>query len=888
MAPQIFENMTFFSFALHFLPCYDMIFDMNSYRIFTLGAAVLCAAGLSFTASAETWTWTGLGTWLYNNTAKDWRDGANWVDSKGVAGTQYPDNTYRPGNGDIIIFDGAVKSEQTHCFEPSSGAYGGVIYTNSFGGSYGPQVPIQDGGFVRYATSKDVGNQSYGCSGTFEFFVAGSLFVNSHFNNGTGTIRKTGAGELRLHVGTASFRTKVIELEEGILGVSVVDALTSLSQRLVFDGDNVTLDLKDKSQKMSAALEETPGISGHKITASANACLTLTGNQSDATFSGKVTGKASLCWNPNAEATLTLTGTIDTTGTLTVSNGVLDVAASTVSPAVCFAVGGSGRLALPSGIYNGRLLVNGEAVPAGAYTGTGTRGVAVDWLEGDGLIIIGADVGTEALWTGTGSVGVAANWNGATETPALYDGSTILKTTTPVSGAVADIDKVFLYGLALGGGADFTLSGTKGFWLGAGGMVLSGAAKMVMVETPIAAISPQLWDLSNGGQLHLKVPITAAAPDAKVTMTNGTVTIYGGTQEVALAYSKSFAFGGGSETVFKRKVQMMQTIAGTLNSGSSATRIIYDNGLELCNAASAGASDITMSGQGTTIFTNGILNVYSSKRINFTSGIFHFYSPNNSFNDGQRGYIHGNAVLYFHVTNAFTSTQANLAGNHGDGGIIDLCGCDQTIGSIQCGRGLTDASGTQRGWKWATHPGTIRSEQPAILHITGGGWSMNPGTSSSPTTTNFAYFVGMAGISYEGGSTGHWLNQTCSSTGTVQTTKGSLHFSKRVIDGDGCDLGEGSWPNAARVVAKGTGTLVLEHSKAIGKKTDVIIEENGKVQLDAGVDQKCANLYFGNEKQALGTWGSPESAATYRDARFTGTGILTVRGERPGVLLIFR
>ena len=98
-------------------------------RRFSFVFAAFCAAGLSFAASAETWQWTGLGTWLYNNSAKAWRDGANWVDSKCVAGTQYPDNTYRPDDGDILILKGAGYS---HVFDPPTGAYGGVVYTNSF------------------------------------------------------------------------------------------------------------------------------------------------------------------------------------------------------------------------------------------------------------------------------------------------------------------------------------------------------------------------------------------------------------------------------------------------------------------------------------------------------------------------------------------------------------------------------------------------------------------------------------------------------------------------------------------------------------------------------------------------------------------------------------
>ena len=874
----------------------------------------LLVVGFAFGASAETWTWIGGSTWGWGAPAsgggkrvmdlgsvenaknlRDWTDGYNWQDSQGIRGDHPGEGTHLPQHGDVIVFDTDGQNEYTHCFGGGSGVdYGGILFKGSkaWGGYFGSQ-PVVKNGFVSNTIPAAVGLARVWCVGTVEVAAIAGSTLSFSFAKATGqtvgNCVKTGAGTYQIVHNEDKTQFGTLEIREGTVKMGETNLLSQGTTALRFTGSNTVLDLNGKWQDLNCPIETTVEATDAIITSQTPAVLRLKGNQVDTTFSGRLNGAVSICWNPNdGTKTLTLPGTVDTTGTLIVSNGTIDVSAATVSSLTRFEVGDGGRLALPSGIYNDRLLVGGVQVAAGVYTGTGPRGTKVDWLDGNGLVIVGVDVGTEVLWTSAGSLGVAANWNGSTQTPDLFGGSTILKTTTAVAGATADVDDAFLNGLALGGGADFTLSGSKGLLLGAGGVALTGNACNFTVETPLGIVSPQLWDLSNGSGLHVKAPLAAYSPDAVLTITNGAVSFYGGTQDVAITYSEVFSFQGSTTNIFNKKVRMAQRAAMALSSGGTASNLtIFNGGLELCNASST-ASDGTMNGQGTMVFTNGTFVVHSSKRVNFTSGEYHFYSPNNSFNDGQRGYIHGTAVLYFHVTNAFTSTQANLAGNHGDGGVIDLCGCDQTVGTIQCGRGLNNASGKSTGWKWAVHPGTIRSEKPALLRISSGSHSENPGTSSSPTTTNFAYFVGMAGISYEGGSNGHWLNQSCSSTGTVQTTKGCLHFSKRVIDADGCDLGEGSWPNAAKAIAKGSGTLVFEHSNAIGKKTDVIIDGNGKVQLDAGVNQRCADLYFGTEKQELGTWGSPESAATHKDARFTGTGILTVRGQNPGLILLVR
>ena len=88
------------------------------------------------------------------------------------------------------------------------------------------------------------------------------------------------------------------------------------------------------------------------------------------------------------------------------------------------------------------------------------------------------------------------------------------------------------------------------------------------------------------------------------------------------------------------------------------------------------------------------------------------------------------------------------------------------------------------------------------------------------------------------------------------------------------------------------GTLVLEHSQALGKKTDVrFVKMNnayGKVQLNADVNQMVHDLYVDGVKQPYGTYGSTSSSAQYKDdTRFAGSGVLNVVGT-PGLAIILR
>lgn len=273
-----------------------------------------------------------------------------------------------------------------------------------------------------------------------------------------------------------------------------------------------------------------------------------------------------------------------------------------------------------------------------------------------------------------------------------------------------------------------------------------------------------------------------------------------------------------------------------------------------------------------------------------------------------RGVVFRNAnakanVLYTTVPYALYADGASgvTFGETAANAVWDLCGCDQGAGVFFS----------------RTTAAVVTSETPAMLHLVdnalnyvkptemGAGYLKVSllGTASQVDRTCFA---GAAGFSKEGSYT-HYMMGTSTSAGTVAVAKGRLIFTKessapvtlpqekKLTDaGDENDAYvftplTGSWRNASEVVISG-GVLELEHSRVFSKTTDVrFVGDAGRLQLDAGVKQRCHFLEIDGVRQELGTWGGPESSAEHKSGLFTGTGVLAVYGDQdPGLLLIVR
>lgn len=921
-------------------------------RSFSFAFAAFCAAGLSFAASAETWTWIGGSTWGWGTPAsggskkvidlgsvekanglRDWTDGYNWQDSQGIRGDHPGEGAHAPQHGDVIVFDTDGKNEYTHCYGGGSGIdYGGILFKGSkaWSGYFGSQPVVKDG-FVSNAIPQNVNLAYVMGAGTVELYCCsgGSLQFQLLKKSGASAASyvKTGPGTFRWQEnGTSAYST--FDLSEGTVLLRNADLLDGGTTKFLMSGPQTELDLNGFSQNLKCALEQTSAET--KITSSSGTpVLLLSGNNDDTEIKGKISGSVSICWNPNdSTKTLTLSGGVcDTTGTLIASNGVIAIAADTTFAAAGFdleggrlSVAGSSVVTFASGI------VNGVPVESGYYTGTGMRGKRVDWLDATCVVMVGSggEPGetVEASWNGTGEMSVLANWQGAAELPPLAEGSVLMKVE---GGTSATVDRPYwIRGIDISAAVkSFSLTGTTPIWLGSLGIVAEeGAHGAYSLSCPVEAAIAQSWKIGGGNTLDVNAPLSGGASididnrsatvtfnasssdyAGNMTVTSGTVFVkadnalggpvgttfitnatpkfYGTIQSRNLLLSGAANFETKTTNVFNGAVESLSSAAIDANGG----KVVFAGGL-----TTPGVSEFTWKG-GCIVITNKIVNAKNGGRINLTGGEIHFFTSYNVLNSGQQAWISGSDTkIYTHVPYALNGGMFGLACNRAGGSTIDLCGCDQHFSSLQCGRGNNVTSGLSMGeyWKKSTQPGYIRSDAPALVHVSDSSNRTNPSSSHSPSSTNWAYFVGQAGISKDGSYKGLWLNQECMSSGTVQVTNQKLYFSKKFVDAQGNDYGTGSWPNAAKAIAKGSGTLVFEHSKAIGKKTDVIIEESGKVQLDADVNQRCADLYFGDEKQELGTWGSLESAAMHKDARFTGTGVLTVRGQHPGLLLLFR
>ena len=908
------------------------------------------AAVCGLRAGAETWTWIGGSHYGWSggkitanvNSNRDWQDGYNWRDSSGERGGYYAEGGRCPANGDTLVFDTDVKNEYTHCWGGKSGIqYAAVVVRGSADwiNYYGSQPNVQDGGSMRLESAIAANLQYVYPKGEMTVHVAdgGTLTLAYLKDDGT-TVRpvvKTGGGTWRISSGYDSFWT-TLDLRGGAVRCMTNNQLNATTS-FTFNGPGTRLNINGFNQVIAdAALAESAAASGHAITSPTAACLTLSGAQDDTTFSGKLSAAASLCWNPaDAAKTLTLAGGAnDTAGTLIVSNGILRIAAAGAPfPNARLDIEG-GKLEPPSGglaVPSGRVTVGDAPLADGLYTGTGARGTQMAWLVGAGTLIVGGATPAatdSADWTQTGAMTTAANWNGAATLPPLAGGTLTMNVK---GGASATVDTdAWLAGVDIASAVtafSFLPSGTHCLWLGSQGLKTPGVHGAYSLETPVGLVGPQAWTVGAGDTLTVKAALTSGAPgtvtlggkgtygfeaaspdlanDLAVTsgtvnvkadnalggaggttsFTNATVKFFGVTQTRPLAFSNMvFAVETGSTNVFDGPVSI--SCNTTLSSNG---RTVFAGGLEF------GDNDtITFGGTGETVVTNRPITGGASRRHNVTSGALHLFAPSNAVNISQQGRVSGEGRLYTHVTNAIHASNMNLSGNQPGGAVWDLCGCDQRVANIQCGRGNDGTGADAEKWKTSTQPGTIRSDLPAVLHIADVENSTRPFSRSSPSSTNWAHFVGQAGISKEGTYKSHWLLQECSSSGIVQVTQGELYIAKRHVDGAGNDYGQGSWPNASKAVAKGAGTLVFQHSACIGKATDVELHVGGKLRLEEGVRQLCRDLYLpdgegGLAKQALGTWGSTASGAAHKnDTYFAGAGQLIVIGDGKGCLLIFR
>ena len=310
-----------------------------------------------------------------------------------------------------------------------------------------------------------------------------------------------------------------------------------------------------------------------------------------------------------------------------------------------------------------------------------------------------------------------------------------------------------------------------------------------------------------------------------------------------------------------------------------------------------------ISGSGTVVF-NGPYHCrdrfYGATIDGAFTGTIELHSTGNRFN----GWLGGNwtaGTIKTMVPFAFTAqntrrivSSSNTTTNPFDGdqrscfmmggtATLDLCGNDQSFGNMR-----------------TTDGGIITSETPATLYMDFiAEWHSADG--SYWLRGDKATYTGAVNYS-KWGLLPRWFLADSTSTGIVEIAEGQLTFAS-ATGSEKIDLSEGansavsiartrgSWRNASAVVIKG-GTMVFEHSNAVGRHTDVRFEKMnnayGKLRLESGVRQQVGFLYVDGDRLPSGLYGATAAnGVTVRTDLFAGAGVLEVTGGQ-GFMLIVR
>ncbi|AWI09439.1 autotransporter outer membrane beta-barrel domain-containing protein [Ereboglobus luteus] len=212
---------------------------------------------------------------------------------------------------------------------------------------------------------------TYAAHGTFDIasgdaFTLSAVFADrsgagfTPFENWDGkTLVKTGAGSLTL--ATAAAYTGTTLVSGGTLQLAVPDAIAASTAVQIAPGATL---LAEGSQTINNLADAGAGGAPVLAAAPAGADFVLYSNQ-DTTFSGVITGPASVTKTGAATLALSATGAIATLENLTVSAGALALSSGTLSASGTFALAGTGTLAISAG---SALMHTGTAVFAPGAT----------------------------------------------------------------------------------------------------------------------------------------------------------------------------------------------------------------------------------------------------------------------------------------------------------------------------------------------------------------------------------------------------------------------------------------------------------------------------------------------------------------------------------------
>jgi len=515
-------------------------------------------------------------------------------------------------------------------------------------------------------------------------------------------------------------------------------------------------------------------------------------------------------------------------------------------------------------------------------------GMCCAWMAATAL-------GADRTWDGGGS---DANW----KTPANWDGDA----TYPSAG-----DALFFGGASrlsnnndLPAGTGFT---GIGFNNGAGSFTLAGnaitldgnisnlSANVQTINLPLALSGVRTVygvgkQVTLNGVLSGAGGLTAAITNSTLKLTadntyEGFTTVSNGcrveiTHGNALGSPLSGTLVDGSTSGslrFSGSVEIAEPItlkfrlpnyAASLYSGpgTNIIRGLISKRDETRLAVESGANALVLAGglkhvagSGACVFYtyDGTLLVVTNKPIELGSsaelatenpGTVVFAVPGNTMT--QLGLRYSNRVR-MEVANAFASNPTLLLGINWatGGGVFDMNGFDQTIGSLSA---------------------QIPSSSPSYLAVT----SALPATltlNQGATTVFPAALAGAVTLVKNGSGTLTFTNVISTTTGNIVVNAGTLAVAET-----------GGFSATKRIRVNG-GTLELRNGTSLPDTVILTVAAGAKVKIKTGVSETVGNLFLAGEPQVSGTWGATGSGAEHvNDTFFSGTGIVSVAAGPAG------
>lgn len=596
---------------------------------------------------------------------------------------------------------------------------------------------------------------------------------------------------------------------------------------------------------------------------------------------------------------------------------------------------GGAMLSLPEGVVASAkvLYVGGTAMPRGVYTGTGSNGTQVPWLEGAGSLYVAGGVDAEFQSTvlkakADGSAGtfVAAEVQDQNDEPDYTDAA-------PVNLA----DPFGYYSLLLMNGYTFASSDLD-FRLGAGGLrsVDAASATSYSVGFPVKTEAAQTWYIGTNttvdmlkplkldapltirgrGNLYLRSPAEGSAPVMVAGCADADSSVRSGANTRIYAYTND-VFGSSSVTVDVQHAQLA-FIGDFIQNANVVTKcdkndwdyyVIFKGNLTFNGKYEHRGQNMRPAFyRGRTVVFNGTYTtqsaMYSEARSDFSSTETAEVIFNKKLSVGDRFNVPAGMRITLNVaTNRINGNKGGINGTI-------RCGCERAL-EFQNGSnggtffypgssGTLDMNGYDQGLGCIyslNNAGIITSETPATLHLVDNykipdydsGQKNAAGANISVFGyTNYAVFAGCASFSKEGQYTNR-LKRVSSTFGDLSVSKGRLEFAP-----------EATWLNASNLVVKGAGLFTLDDRSAaqgqpFGKQLDVHVEgTSAKIELKNAIPAVTRHLYVDGVRQRLGYWGSAEAAAANpsisvrTSAAFTGTGLLLANGEYHGTAILLR